>query len=204
MTDLAQLQRSLLSLLKARPLASPVDPYLQRVAESNELSLAREIALWWRAFSLESYCVFTSTLLKRLGTFDQEIEAFFNEGATSPFIEQLSQDFLAWASTYKDPLVASMARFERTLLRVKRGDTGVYVFEWNRNPESLFSAILQGRQLPPAEMDHIYRITVSARIPKLVRCELVEKRSKASESLSKVGTVPSSTVSCMDSRHARD
>jgi hypothetical protein len=177
MTDLAQLQRGLLSLLKARPIAAPEDPYLERVAASNELLLAREIALWWRAFSLESYCVFTSTLLKRFGAFNQAVEAFFCEGATSPFVEQLSQDFLAWVSTHKHPLVASMARFERALLRVKRGDSGVYQLEWNRNPESLLSAILQGRDLPRVEMDRVYRTTISASIPKLVSCEVISQAS---------------------------
>jgi hypothetical protein len=195
MTDLAQLQRGLLSLLKARPIAAPTDTYFERVAASNELSLAREIALWWRAYSLETYCVFTSTLLKRFGLFDKVIEAFFCSAATSPFIEQLSQDFLMWVSGHRDPLVASIASFERALLRVKRGDSRVYQLEWNRNPESLMSAILQGRELPRVETDRVYRMTISASIPKLVSCEVITAESR-------VGTAPSSKVSCTDTRRA--
>lgn len=204
MTDLAQLQRGMLSLLKGRSLEAPADSYLRRVAESNELLLAREILLWWRAFSLETYCVFTARLLSRLGIFQQAIERFFCENSTSPLLEQLSQDFLAWMSMHKDPLVASMARFERALLRVARGDSRVYQLEWNRNPESLLSAILRETELPPVETDHIYRITVSARIPKLVSCELIETRPKVSEFLSIVGRAPNSRVLCMDNRHAAD
>ena len=200
MSNLVQLQRGLLNLLKARPLETRGDSYLERVATSNELLLAREIALWWRAFSLETYCVFTAGLLNRLGTFNQAVEAFFSEGSTASFIEELSQDFLARMSTDKDPLVASLARFERALLRVKRGDPGIYTMEWNRNPESLLSAILRGTPLPPAETDRIYRTTTSARIPKLVSCELIY-RARA-EFGSKAEKAPSSKVCCMDSPHA--
>jgi len=203
MTDLTQLQRGLLNLMKGRPIEAHADYYLQRVAVSNELLLAKEIALWWRAFGLETYCIFTSRLLNRLGIFDQAVETFFCECSTSPFIEKLSQDFLAWMSMHKDPLVASVARFERALIKVKRGDSGIYRLDWSCNPESLLNAILQGTGFPPAEIHQIYRTTISSRIPGLVSCERVE-RTKASESSSRVGRAPSNTVSCMDSRHVKD
>jgi hypothetical protein len=174
MTNLAQMQRGLLSLLKGRAVDAFADAYLHGVSRSSELALAREIAVWWRAFGLETYCVLTSRLLHRMGIFDQLVEAFFCECRTSPFIEQLSQEFLDWLSGHQNPLVASMARFERALIRAKRGNPGVCELEWNRNPEWLFRAILEGTELPPVEGDRVYRTTVSANLPYLVSCELVE------------------------------
>jgi hypothetical protein len=175
MSNLNQMQRGLLNLLKGRSVDVRGDSYLRRVADSDELALAREIALWWRAFGLESYCVLTSQLLSRLGIFNDVVAAFFCECSTSPFIERLSQEFLVWLSAYKDPLVASMARFECALIRAKRGEPGVHQLEWTLDPESLFSAILMGTELPRPDKHRIYRTTVSADLPSFVSCELVER-----------------------------
>ena len=83
----------LLALIKGRG-APPDDPYLQRVAGSRELAMVREIALWWRTFQLEAQCRFTSRLLKRLGSFQALVAAYFDNNATSPFVEELSLGFL--------------------------------------------------------------------------------------------------------------
>ena len=162
MSDLRDVQRGLLCLLKGRRPEAALDPYLARVAASQELLLAREIALWWRAFSLETYCLFTSRLMNRLGIFNPAVEEFFRECSTSPFIEELSQEFLARVSTHQNPLVASVARFERALCRVKRGDEAAYEIEWDRNPQLLLDAILRGAPLPPAE-DRTYKTIISPR-----------------------------------------
>ena len=170
MTDLAQLQRGLLCLMKDRAAPRVDDPYLQRVAESRELAMAREVAIWWRKLGLESYCVFTSRLLKRLGLFDELAESFFCRTAVSPFIEKLGADFLAEQSDHPDSLVASMARFELALVRVKQGDAREYQVDWNSNPESVFQALFQDLELPAAEPERLYRMSISARIPNLVSC----------------------------------
>ena len=151
--------------------------YLEQVAASRELALTKEIAVWWRAFGLETYCVFTAKLLNRLGIFSESVAAFFRAGPTSPYIEQLSQDFLGWMSKNEDPLISLLAGFERALIRVKRGDPGVYHLDWHSNPDSLLNAILNGTELPRPEAGRIYRTTVAANIPRLVRCEVFESRA---------------------------
>ncbi len=174
MTELASLQRGLLALLKERPVETDADLYLERVAASAELALAKEITVWWRAFGLETYCVFTSKLLKRLGQFDQSVEAFFRAGPTSPYIEQLSQDFLSWLSIHDNPFVSSLAQFEWAIIRVKRGDQQMYEVDWDCNPNALLEAILRETELPQADFDGGYRTTISAKIPGFVSCEATQ------------------------------
>lgn len=202
MSNLGELQRGLLCLVKGRPIEVRLDSYLASVAASRELLLVKEIALWWRAFSLESYCLFTSRLMNRLGGFNAAVDSYFCQHSTSPFIEELSQDFLAWVITQQSSMVATVARFERALLRVKRGDDAAYQVEWDRNPQSLLDAILRGATLPPAEANRSYRTIISAQVPDLVCYELIEDPSGRCENTA--GTAPNSTAYRTDIPRAAD
>src|SRR3954447_482105 len=69
MSSLEQRQRGLLDLMKGRG-GAPCDPYLQRIANSRELTMLRKIAHWWNEVSLAAQCRLTARLLKKLGCFD--------------------------------------------------------------------------------------------------------------------------------------
>jgi hypothetical protein len=162
-------QRGLLDLLKQRGPA-PVDAYLCRVAESRELAMLRDIAMWWRVFQLEAQCRFTARLLRRMGCFDESVLSYFNGNSTSPFVEELSRGFLRSLSTHPDPLVRSTSHFEYALSQVLASSSESFAILWDRNPDSVFLSLDRGTQLPPAELDHAYLMFISESIPDRISC----------------------------------
>ncbi len=166
--DLATLQRGLLGLIKGTHHVTEADePYLQVVAHSDELALVREIATWWRAFSLERYCVLTVALLKRRGIFDEAVSTFIREHTISPFIETLSRAFLRALSTHADGLVATVAQFELALIQVKHGDPTHYTIEWAYEPYTVLQGLLTGASWEEARAQGRYCTMVSRDYPKL-------------------------------------
>ena len=173
MKRLEQQQRGLLELIKARRTPRP-DSSLQHLACSSGLAMVREIALWWRAFQLEAQCPFSSRLLKRLGRFDEAVAAYFNNNATSPFVEELSVDFLTWLAADENPLVRTLSLFERALLEVRSGSPENFEIVWDRHPDTVFQAITDGREMPAREADRLYRMRVSRDVPQFVSCTVEE------------------------------
>jgi hypothetical protein len=169
MSRLERQQRGLLDLVKSRG-SPPNDPYLQRVANSRELAMVRKIALWWRAYSLEAQCRLTSRLLKRLGSFEALVENFFDHNATSPFIEELSLDFLRSLHAHDDRLIRAMSQFELALLRVRAGVAEVCEIEWDRNPDLVAHALDTGGELPPCEPDYRYHMQIGRDLPDMIAC----------------------------------
>jgi len=169
MSGLAQAQDSMLRLIKARPINTK-DSYLKLVEDSGELPAIREIAIWWRAYQLERTCVHTARLMRRLGLFGRAVALFHVTTAISPFAEEAGRRFLAAMSGHADPLVASMAQFEASLLAVRTGSAGRYGIEWDRNPNDVFRALEQGEELPPSEGSPCYFVEIAANIPDMVCC----------------------------------
>lgn len=168
MTSLEQFQRGLLDLIKGRPV--PSDPYLQRVAASREIEMLREIAVWWRVFQIEAQCHFTSRMLKRLGCLNETVALYFSSNRTSPFVEELSRDFLQWLRTQHDPFVRLVADFELALLEVRAGSCEQFQVRWDRHPDLFFKSLESGGEFPAAEPDCCYRLTISRDLPALVEC----------------------------------
>lgn len=169
MTRLELLQRGLLDLIKKRG-APPVDPYLRRVEGSRELAMVREIALWWRTFQLEAQCRLTSRLLKRLHCFDALVADYFNNNATSPFVEELSQGFLNFLNRHSDGLVRIVAQFECAVLQTRSGSASASEIVWDRHPDHLFIALENGSALPPPETDCCYRMQIARDLPHMINC----------------------------------
>lgn len=179
MKELERQQRGLLDLVKGRG-ASPQDPYLKRVNGSRELAMVREIAIWWRTFQLESQCRLTSRLLKRLNCFDGLVAEYFNNNATSPFVEELSLGFLDFLMKHDDELVRTVAQFERTVLLIRSGVGGVFEFIWDRHPDAVFLALANGSELPAPETDYFYRMRIASNQAEAVSCTR-EWRNAATE-----------------------
>ena len=169
MTELEIHQRGLLNLIKSRAVA-PNDPYLRHVANSRELAMLREIALWWRAFQIETRCRFTSRLLKRLDLFRALVEAYFNNSATSPFVEDLSRDFLLSLSHHPAPLVRSVSQFERAFLETRAGSPEAFEVLWDRNPDILLRALEESTALPELEPRCVYRMQIARDLPQVFAC----------------------------------
>jgi hypothetical protein len=169
MTRLELQQRGLLDLVKNRG-ATPDDPYLRRVADSRGLAMVREIALWWRAFQLEGQCRFTSRLLKRMACFDALIAGYFNNNATSPFIEELSRDFLTSLRVHDDGLIRAVSQFEYAFLEVRAGSAGTFEIVWDRHPDLVFLALENGSELPIPEPGSRYRMRIGRDVPRTIAC----------------------------------
>lgn len=140
--NLASLQRNLLALVKQKPLSDKDDPYLQRVAEGNEIRLVREIVAWWRAYGLSTYCPLTSALLVREERFEQALSEYIHSGQISPFIEEQGVRFLEQMSRDPAPLVAEVAQFELALIRVNQGDAKTYHIPWSYDPLPVLDALV--------------------------------------------------------------
>ena len=169
MTQLERQQRGLLDLIKNRGLP-PDDAYLQRVAGSPELAIVREIAIWWRAFQIEDQCHFTARLLKHRGSFDTVIASYFNQNRTSPYIEELCQDFLNSLRSHDDPLIRAVAEFEYAFLRVRAGSPESFEICWDRHPELVFLALENGSELPPDKQGCLYRMQIARDLPRMMVC----------------------------------
>lgn len=170
MTSLETQQRGLLDLIKGRGPSPSDDAYLAGIAQSGGLTMLREIALWWRAFQITAQCRLTSLLLKRLDCFDQSVAEYFQDHATSPFIEQLARGFLGWMGHHPNTLISAMARFELAVLNAHdEGQEAVEIL-WDRNPEQLFETLQRGSAIPDADPEWLYRMRVGRDVPAMVEC----------------------------------
>jgi len=171
MNTLAEYQKGMLSLIKARPTPPARDLHMTELEQSRGLELLREIAVWWRGFAVESTCPWTARLLKRLGNFETAVTEFYRGQNVSPYVTRAGEQFLFQMSAHPEPLVHAMARLELALMRVKQGSADEYLVQWDRNPEMVFQALRSSSVLPLAETGVCYEMYISCDIPELVRCE---------------------------------
>jgi hypothetical protein len=169
MTQLERQQRGLLNLVKNRGVSAE-DAYLREVANSRGLEMVREIAVWWRAFQIEDQCHFTSRLLKRCECFEDVVVTYFNNHRTSPFIEELSQDFLNSLGDHPDRLIRAVSEFELALLKVRAGSDECFEVLWDRYPENVILALEESSWLPPPEIGCLYRMRIGRDLPRMVVC----------------------------------
>lgn len=139
MITLETYQRGLLDLVKSRG-APPTDPYLSEAASSPGIVVVREIAIWWRAFQIAAQCPLVSRVLKHAGLFEGTVEQYFSGQRTSPFVEELTDDFLRFLEGRAEPFLRCVARFERALLSARAGS------EADRSPQSARNVSLQSRK----------------------------------------------------------
>ncbi len=132
--------------------------------------MLREIALWWRAFQIETRCRFTSRLLKRLDLFPALVEAYFNNNASSPFAEDLSRDFLLSLSIHPDSLVRSVSQFEHGFLETRDGSAEAFEVLWDRHPDVALQALEEGTEIPGPEIECIYCMRINRDLPHLFAC----------------------------------
>jgi hypothetical protein len=168
--DLASLQRHLLALIKSGPGpegSGGADPYIRGVACSPQLEVVREIVFRWRLYDVRRACVLTARLLARRGWLDGAVGAFIRERRLSPFVEELGVAFLEAMGSDDDLLVATVARFELALLKVKRGDPGEYLVDWRQDPYAVLTDLLDGTGAGQGAKPGVYRTVISGEYPDL-------------------------------------
>jgi hypothetical protein len=167
-------QRQLLALLQAHdPATSPDvadDAYLAQVAGSEALDVTRYIGLWWREYSIEQWCALTCALLKQRGTFTDTVRQFSMLEGLSRYIEEVGDRFLDAMCAHPDSLVASVAGFERALIRAAQGDAKVRVIEWDRDPARVVASLVERRPIEDCPVGR-YRTRVSPQLPQLFEIE---------------------------------
>jgi hypothetical protein len=162
-------QKGLLDLIKGRRVDRS-DPYLERVARCRELAMLSEIAVWWRKLHVASQCRFTARLLKRFGTFDTLVLQYFNNNATSPYIEELSLGFLSALGKHADTMVRAVSQFEWAFHKVRAGSGDRYEVCWDRHPAMFLCALAGAGELPGPEDGVLYRMKIGGDIPGLFEC----------------------------------
>lgn len=161
--DLATLQRSLSALIRGGACERvEADPYVRRVAGSNELALVRDVVRSWRALSIRGRCPLTCRVLDRLGRFDATLDRLADGRHWPPFVDEQGALFLDALARDDDDLASSVARFESALLRTRAGGADEIV-AWRREPYAALDAILSGGPLPPRE-SRTYATRVSREI----------------------------------------
>jgi hypothetical protein len=168
-TRLKEHQRVMLDLIKRRA-DPPPDPYYGRLAASRDLVTVRTAALYWLAFQLENRCQLTTTLLKRLGRFDDVVSTFFCQHRTSPHVEARSDGFLVWLQADTDPVVRAVSQFEVAVLHVKAGCHELHEVLWDRHPDRVLVALETDDQLPGPD-GCTYRLVIDGSLPGLLACD---------------------------------
>jgi len=154
------------------------DPYFKKLEQSPELSMVREIAIWWRLYQLENFCPISSRLLKRQGQYEDLVEAYYLNHSVSPFIEQAGLAFLSFTITkFPATLIAQIAAFEKALITTRKGSDQSYETIWNVNPYEVLSAILQEETLPKPISKKQYKLTVSIAVENYFKVEIIEKQA---------------------------
>jgi len=168
MMDLARQQTALLSLLKSGR-CDDRDPYVQTVAHSEHLVMLREIILAWRFFDIRRNCRLTTALLTKRGDFEATLKYFAATPGLSPFPDQLAEVFLRQMSEHDDPVVASVAKLESYLTKVKQGDPGEYIIDWPTDPVQLITSLTQDGPIYLLTAGAPYRMRISNRYPGCVQ-----------------------------------
>jgi len=163
---LADHQRKLLSLIRCNyEPREDDDAYIRRVAKSKDLEEARKNIFMWRIYVLERTCILTFTLLKRRNLLEEALSAFISRHNISPFRETQAPAFLEALSSHQDNLVASVARFELALMKVRLGDSGSYTIRWNVEPHPVLNSLARDIPLDEEPRSGSYQILVSRDLP---------------------------------------
>lgn len=141
------------------------DSHLKAIAESPNLRVTQEIIVEWRELSIENYCRLTSSALKQLGMFHNEVQRFIAQHGFSPYVEELGQAFLVALETHEVKLVACLAEFERALIDVQQGTRDKITVRWRHDPYAVLAAIMEGRDLSRLQPVGVYETYVAKNIP---------------------------------------
>jgi hypothetical protein len=161
MLTLREQQQSLRRILTSTPAGEiETDPWLTEVLQSPGLAMTREIASWWLRFQLESQCLYTSRLMKRMRCYATYIDDHFSQNPTPPAIEELTFHFLSSLASHPDPLLRAVSIFELECLVPSATHHIPVAIVWNRNPHHVLDALSHGAELPEPDPCARYILTI--------------------------------------------
>lgn len=164
--DLATHQRKLLGLFRSTyQVCADDDAYIHKVAQSKDLEEGRRNIFLWRVFVLERTCALTTNLLRQRNILEEILHRFIAGNNISPFRETQAPAFLESLSGHPDHLIASVARFELALMKVRQGDPVTYVIPWKVEPDSVLNSLAKNISLKNGVPQGRYQILVSRNIP---------------------------------------
>jgi hypothetical protein len=169
-SGLATQQRSLLALLKDRPLTVGDDAYLDVVRRSKGLAIQRRIAGFWRRFDVERLAPLTSRALTHAGRFEAALAGLERDPDTPPGMAAVAMHLLERHTQDSDPLIAAVASTERALTLVTRGDSTRHEIPWDVDPAPVLGALLAARR-PERGAPGAFRIVVDGGLPTLLAIE---------------------------------
>lgn len=177
---LAEMQLALRDVLrKSGPRPSSDDPelstYLREVTTSGRVEILTQIMQSWRLYDVKRACPLTAAALQARGSWESTLEQF-NAESHSPFVEQLASRFLDIASEHMDPLIASVARFERAYLAALRGSGERFVVRWNRDPAAVLSRLAMSMPLDDLDANSTYLTIVGRDLPNLFEITVAPPR----------------------------
>jgi hypothetical protein len=117
--SLAALQLALRDVLVSRaPVLEPNDlelgAYVQHVLRSGRVPIIAEIIRSWRTYDLEGSCPLTVMALKKSMLWEETV-AGLESDSQSPFVELFADHFLEQMCGHVNPMIAGVARLERSL-----------------------------------------------------------------------------------------
>ncbi len=71
-------------------------------------------------------------------------------------------------------MIGSVARFERALIDVRRGERQPRTVEWDRDPTPIINGLLEGRWLAALAKRGRYQTVIDPSLAELVRIDLVK------------------------------
>jgi hypothetical protein len=168
---LAEMQRALRDILRSPDVSPSADDpelsaYLDEVNKSGRVQVLTHIMQSWRVYDLERACPLTAAALHSRGYWESTLE-YFNVEAHSPFVERLAGRFLDVASEHVDPLVASVARFERAYGAVVRGSEERFVVRWDREPAEVLTRLVTRMPLDDLHTGGTYLTNLARDLPNL-------------------------------------
>ncbi len=164
--DLAAQQRKLLGLFRDTYwVGADDDAYIRKVAQSKHLEEGRRNVLLWRTYVLERTCALSIRLLRHRNLLEETLKTFIARTNISPFRETQAPAFLEALSVHSDGLIASVAQFELSLMRVKQGDPRSYLVSWNIEPHSILHSLARNTPLEGEIAEGAYQILISRDIP---------------------------------------
>ena len=164
--DLATQQRKLLGLFRSSyEVTAEDDPYIRKVARSRDLAEGKKNIALWRVWVLERTCALTVNLLRRRNLLNDLIGQFMRSENISPFRETQAPAFLEWLGDSEDLLVASVARFELALIKVRDGDRRTHAVPWKVEPASVLHSLAKDLPLEAEMHAGQYEIVASRKIP---------------------------------------
>ncbi len=184
--SLLDVQRSLIGLARgsmgayenALQLTPDEQQWLTHILDSKGLQVTQQIQQWWRMSRMCSTAPMTIELLKRNGLTDVIVEYVTNQPVRTLFFAAELEQFKQFLETHVqvDTTTKTLIAFEagiKSASQLASANLTTQTFSlslnFEQNPPELFTALLTGMPLPPADPQG-FQLVVDSTLETLWRC----------------------------------